>query len=177
MHPLLINSPDALKRRNFDCAVRSFRKSLCINTPSLEKTHQEKICTLSTARLRDPWVFDDARNLEPAGIAWPRSKFGRRGEDLFVSPQSGYGQYLHEIGAHFDEEITLDDASQIIRDLLNCMSKYGLVEKVREPGAVQGSDCYSYQVPASVFVWTKGNGVPPEPTEGHSCERGRTRIQ
>ena len=43
---------------------------------------------------------------------WPK------GEDLFVSPQSGYGQYLRrEIGAHFDEKITLDDASQIIRDL------------------------------------------------------------
>jgi very-short-patch-repair endonuclease/predicted RNA-binding Zn-ribbon protein involved in translation (DUF1610 family) len=161
-HPLLINSPDALKKEISTVLLDLLRKSLCINTPSLEKTHQEKICTLSTARLRDPWVFDDARNLEPAGIAWPRSKFGRRGEDLFVSPQSGYGQYLRrEIGAHFDEKITLDDASQIIRDLLNCMSKYGLVEKVREPGAVQGSDCPGYQVPASVFVWTKGNGIPP----------------
>ena len=110
------------------------RKSLCINTPSLEKTHQEKICTLSKARLRYPWVFDDVGNLKPAGIAWPRSKFGRSGEHLFVSPQSGYGQYLRrEIGAHFDEKITLDDASQIIRDLLNCMSQFGLVEKVRKP--------------------------------------------
>ena len=30
-------------------------------------------------------------------------------------------------------KITLDDASQIIRDLLNCMSKYGLVEAFVSP--------------------------------------------
>ncbi|MDC3284697.1 DEAD/DEAH box helicase [Opitutales bacterium] len=161
-HPLLINASDSLVKEISFVLLDLLRKSLCIKTPSLEKTHQEKICTLSTARLQDPWVFDDQKKLELAGFAWPRSKFGRRRDDLFVSPQSGYGQFIRRVlGAHYEEKISMDDTSQIIRDLLNCMSKYGLVERVREPGSVQGADCPGYQIPASVFIWTKGDGIPP----------------
>ena len=160
-HELLLNCPPERKKELIRIFLDLLRRSLCIKTDSLERIPQERMCTTSSARLRDPWVFDDFKDLERSGIAWPRSRFGRARDDLFVSPQSNYGQYLRRQGVLRDEgRITLEETGQVIRDLFRCLSKYGLVEQVRDVDPNRG-DAPGYQVPASVFIWREGDGSTP----------------
>lgn len=138
------------------------RRSLAVKEDSLNPNYQDRISEQSRQRLCDPWVIEDPRDMVRAGVAWPRSRGSKeRGEDIFISPQSSFGQFLRRPGILPDlgERLTLDDTGQIIQDLFKRLRPWGLVEEVRSPR--EGAQTPGYQVPASVMLWKAGDGSHP----------------
>lgn len=140
------------------------RRNLIIKEDSLTPIHQERISEQSRQRLKElsPWRIEDPEAMVRAGVAWPRSRGPReRSEDLFLSAQSNFGMFLGQRGVLplVSGSLSLDDRTTIIRDLLDGLRVWGLVEEVRSArvdGEVPG-----YQVPASIMKWIPGNGNRP----------------
>lgn len=137
------------------------RRGLALREDSLTPAYQERIATQSTQRLRDPWLIEDQRTMETACVAWPRpSMTSEYRNDLFVSPQSAFGLYLRRSGVlppTNGKDGKLKATQEIIDALFRCLTRYGLVEQVREPA--NGTACGGYQLPSSVLIWLSGDGT------------------
>jgi len=140
------------------------RRSLIIKEDSLTPIHQERICEQSRQRLKElsPWRIEDPETMIHSGVVWPRSRgTHERREDLFISAQSNFGMYLRRPGIlpQLTGHLSLDDTTQVIRDLLDSLRIWGLVEVVRT--ANNNDSLVGYQVPASVMRWVPGDGSEP----------------
>lgn len=138
------------------------RRTLAIKEDSLNPNYQEQISERSRQRLREPWVIEDSRDMVRAGVAWPRSRMDQdRPEDICISPQSGFGQFLRRPGVlpHLGDRLTLEDTGAIILGLFRCLKPWGLVEEVRSPR--EGRQVAGYQIPSSIMIWKAGDGSRP----------------
>lgn len=138
------------------------RRSLAIKEDSLNSNYQDRISEQSRQRLCEPWVIEESWDMVRAGIAWPRSRMDReRGEDVCISPQSNFGQFLRRPGVLPDlgQRLSLDDTGDIIVSLFRCLKPWGLVEEVRS--AREGSQVPGYQIPSSIMIWKAGDGSKP----------------
>lgn len=161
-HATLIAATPEQRKQIIRVLLDHLRRSLAVKEDSLNSTYQERISEQSRQRLCEPWVIEDARDMVRAGVAWPRSRMDReRAEDVFISPQSNFGQYLRRPGVLPDlgGRLSLDDTLNIILSLFRCLKPWGLVEEVRSPK--EGSDVHGYQVPSSVMIWRHGDGSRP----------------
>ena len=160
-HPALAQA--SVERRVEVCRVLLdlMRRSLAIKVEYLDQEFQERLLLQSSQRLRPPWGFDEneqARDLEHAAVLYPRSH--RRGQDyggdLFVSPRSGFGQYLRRPRILDAGHFSLEDTDRIIADLLRALRAGGVVTVVREPR--NEGDAPGYQLLADCMVWKAGDG-------------------
>ncbi len=140
------------------------RRSLAIKEDSLTPIQQERISEQSRQRLKElsPWRIDDPSTMVKAGIAWPRSRPPKpRHEDVFLSAQSNFGMFLRQGGVlpQVNGHLSLDDTTTIIRDLLDSLRVWGLVEVVRS--AEDSDGVPGYQVPSSIMKWISGDGSNP----------------
>lgn len=140
------------------------RRNLIVKEDSLTPIHQERISEQSRQRLKElsPWRIDDPGTMVRAGVMWPRSRTPKaRSEDIFLSAQSNFGMFLGQRGVLplLNGSLSLDDRTQIIKDLLDGMRVWGLVEEVRS--AKDGEGVPGYQVPSSIMRWNPGDGSEP----------------
>ena len=161
-HGALIAASPEQRENIIRVLLDHLRRSLAIKEDSLDPNYQDRTSEQSRQRLCDPWVIEDSRDMVRAGVAWPRSRGEReRAEDIFISPQSNFGQFLRRSGVLPDlgNRLTLDDTGQIIQDLFKRLRPWGLVEEVRSPP--KGTLTPGYQLPASVMLWQTGDGSRP----------------
>lgn len=126
---------------------------------------REEFGTLQRAseeRLISPWVLADGD--QPAiGTAYPRgSRPGVDRAGIFLSGRGKFGKYL--IRTHFKNEISTDEAQQIIVDLLKALTEVNLLVEVEtQPGNSRrhkrsGPISTGYRIAAHALIWRAGAG-------------------
>jgi len=174
-HPALRRASPEDRAKVAKVLLDHMRRELAIKVDYLDERFQDSLRQQSSAKLIPPWALDEDERLETARVLYPRSR--RPGDyqgHLFLSGRSGFGQYLRRPGTLPGAgRLTVEDAEQLIRDLLACLKRAGLVEEVDPPrrdGQVGG-----YQLPAAAMVWKAADGsvgfhdpirVPRAPEEG-----------
>ncbi len=177
-HPALAHA--SVNQRVDICRVLLdlMRRSLAIKVEYLDQAFQERLLLQSSQKLLPPWGFDEneqVRDLEHAAVLYPRAYRRNQdyGGDLYLSPRSGFGQYLRRPQTLGAGRLSLDDTSHIIEGLLNALQIGGLITVVREPhdtGEMPG-----YQLLADSMTWKAGDGTrayydpirqPTMPSEG-----------
>jgi ATP-dependent helicase YprA (DUF1998 family) len=175
-HETLRSAGPAVRQAVCKTLLDFMRRELAIKVDYLDERFQEALLQLSNQRLRTPWGFDENERPVHATILLPRS---RRPDDYrgftFLSPRSGFGQYLRRPNTfpRGRPKLKLADTEKIIRDLLEALRKAGLVEAVRD--ADTNDDTPGYQLVAGSMRWLAGDGttafhdpirVPNQPAEG-----------
>lgn len=163
-HSELVAASHDQRARIITVLVDHLRRNLIIKEDSLTPIHQERISEQSRQRLKElsPWRIDDPSIMVRAGVAWPRSRTPRsHSEDLFLSAQSNFGMFLGQKGVLplLNGSLSLDDRTAIIRNLLDGLRVWGLVEEVRSGKDSEGVP--GYQVPSSIMRWSPGDGSEP----------------
>ena len=161
-HGALLAATPEQRKHIIRILLDHLRRSLAVKEDSLNLNYQERISEQSRQRLREPWVIEDARDMVHGGVAWPRTRMDReRQEDVCISAQSNFGLFLRRPGVLPDlgERLTLEDTSEIILSLFQCLKPWGLVEEVRSPR--DGSLVPGYQIPSSLMLWKAGDGSRP----------------
>lgn len=116
----------------------------------------------SEERLVDPWVLATSDSPR-VGTAFPQSsKPGLSRSGLFLSGRGKFGKYLRRV--HF-ADLSIDDAQQLIEQLLAVLAGAGLVTKVDvappRPGRYRrsgGPAITGYRVSAACLIWRVGTG-------------------
>jgi ATP-dependent helicase YprA (DUF1998 family)/very-short-patch-repair endonuclease len=164
VHDELVAASHEQRRRMITVLLDHLRRNLIIKEDSLTPIHQERISEQSCQRLKElsPWRIEDPSTMVRGGIAWPRSRGPKeRAEDLFLSAQSNFGMFLNRRGnlPLLNGSLSLDVRTVIIRDLLDGLRVWGLVEDVRS--ATEEDGVPGYQVPSSIMRWNPGDGTEP----------------
>ncbi|MEZ4218985.1 MAG: DEAD/DEAH box helicase, partial [Myxococcota bacterium] len=180
-HPALAEASPDDRFKVAKVLLDLMRRELAIKVDALQSDAQEKIVARSRQRLISPWAIDEAEEnaLEHSKILLPRSRSKSDSrEHFFLSPRSGFGQYLARGSTFPDygEYLDLENRGRIACDLLAALKVAGIVEAVEEPR--DADDVPGYQIVASSMVWKAGDGsrpfrdairVPrPSQTGGHS---------
>ena len=164
-HPLLAAATPAQRARIGRTLLDFMRRSLAIRVDYLRPDWQEGMKLRSSQHLLAPWSIDEQERLEHAAIAYPRSmkKVAAHdyGGNLYISALGGFGQFLRRPATFPDAtaRVTVEDARQLIPDVLEAMRVGGLVtvaDPPTEPDAVPG-----YQVTAASMQWIAGDGTHP----------------
>lgn len=178
-HPALTTASPETRMAIAKTLLDYMRRELTIKVDYLSKTYQERIQQLSSQRLQAPWAIDEDEKMEYASTLLPRaSGADSDGNFTYVSARGGFGMYLRRATtlpeyAQVQGKITLEDTTQIIRDLLEGLRVAGLVEVTHE--AKKEDEVHGYQLVASAMRWYAGNGerafhdpirVPSESQEG-----------
>ncbi len=135
------------------------RRELAIKVDYLDSRFQESIQQQSSQRLIAPWAIDENEKMDFAPILFPRSRMpGDYLGNEYLSARGGFGQYLRRNTTFMgvSKPLRLEDTEQIIKQLLEALRVGGLVERVAEPQ--DPHDVPGYQLPASVMMWTVGDG-------------------
>jgi superfamily II DNA/RNA helicase/very-short-patch-repair endonuclease len=141
------------------------RRELAIKVDYLNLSMQESIQQQSNQRLVAPWALDENETRqEYAAILFPKKKEkeDHRG-NLYLSGLSSFGAYIRRPST-FEEytdkpKLSVDEAQEIIVQLLEGLREGGLVERVvdsREKGDPGG-----FQLPAATIIWKAGEGKQP----------------
>ena len=135
------------------------RRNLCVRTSFLTEEGGERIKSLSEAHLISPWALTDESPTR-AGITYPRSrkKGDRSVTDLFVSGLSAYGRWLrHRSGLKTltGAKLSVQEAEDTIRALLEVLKVEGLVEKVYE----KTGETPGFQINEAALQWGPGDGT------------------
>jgi very-short-patch-repair endonuclease len=180
-HPVLCGASPEIRANVSTVLLDHLRRELCVKVDYLDQGFQERLTQASSQHLRSPWAIDENEKLEHASIALPRSeRTSDYGGWTHLSARSGFGQYLRRRGTFPTnaQALTLNETSEIIRDLLEALRVAGLVVRVREPE--DQDDVPGYQVSASALRWTAGDGnralhdpirVPKAPEAGKKPNR------
>ncbi len=180
-HPVLSGADPAVRMAISKVLLDYLRRELCVKVDYLDQAFQERLTQSSSQHLRSPWAIDENERLEHASLAVPRSaRAGDYGGWTNLSSRSGFGQYLRRRGTFpaAVHALSLNETSEIIRDLLEVLRVAGLVVRVREPE--DADDVPGYQVSASALRWVPGDGtralhdpirVPKVPETGRNPNR------
>ena len=138
------------------------RRSLAIKVDYLDIQFQERIQQQSNQRLKAPWAIDEKETMVSAAVIYPRGKIREdfRG-NVYLSPRSGYGQYLRrrETFPEFTPKLGTEDTAVILRQLLKVLRVAGLVEEVAPPEHDDAAP--GYQLPGAALRWVAGDGTKP----------------
>jgi ATP-dependent helicase YprA (DUF1998 family) len=164
-HPALREAPAAVRLKLCRTLLDEMRRELAIKVNYLEPYSQEKIKQQSNQLLVPPWGLDEDEELLYASrvFAHPRSRNHDRESvsNRYFSGLSRFGRYVrHELIAALGSnlQLTTDERQQIIRELLACLSKAGLVEAVTADERGMGP---GYQLSAAAMCWRPGDGRTP----------------
>jgi len=140
------------------------RRELAVKVDYLSPSYQESLLQRSRLRLQPPWGLDENEKVHEmvhASVLYPRSRRQKDyGGDLFLSAQSGYGQYLRRSPAarRHGLRLTLEETGKILRELLDRLRLHGLIDVVRETNT-ETHDPPGYQINAAAMVWKAGDGA------------------
>lgn len=161
-HPALRSATPETRQAVARTLLDFMRRELAIKVDYLQPDFQERMQQQSAQKLTSPWAIDEQERLEHAATLYPRpSRPHDFGGDVYLSPRSGFGQYLRRAitFAGFDHPVRTDDTAEIIRDLLEALRVGGLVEITSPPR--NDDEVPGYQLPASAMTWAAGNGSRP----------------
>jgi ATP-dependent helicase YprA (DUF1998 family)/very-short-patch-repair endonuclease len=162
-HPALVGASPETRLRVSKVLLDYMRRELAIKVDYLNSAHQETLKQLSSQKLRTPWAMDENERLEHAAVLFPRPR--RAHEEylgnIFLSARGGYGQFLRRRTnfPDYQGKLSLDEAQEIIQQLLEALRIGGLVEIVEE--SKQPAEVNGYQIPASALIWLAGDGTKP----------------
>jgi len=161
-HPALAQASPENRSQVASVLLDFLRRELAVKVDYLTQFYQEGLLQRSRQRLQPPWGVDEneqVRDMVHASVVFPRSRRQNDyGGDTFLSPQSGYGQYIRRSPIARGHQLRLTDTEQILRELLDRLRQHGLVEIVREAG--QGEDDQpGYQINAAAMIWKAGDGT------------------
>jgi len=162
-HEAILEAEPEVRKKILHVLLDWMRRELAIKATYLDQSEQERILQQSRQRLIPPWGFDESeqpRHLVHSSILYPRSrqKGCDYGGDVFLSPRSGFGQYLRRQHTFpgYGGRLKMDETDHLIKDLLQGLVAYGIIEKVREPQKEE--DVPGYQIVADAMVWRAGGG-------------------
>ncbi|MEG9514638.1 protein kinase [Saccharopolyspora indica] len=137
------------------------RRELAIDV-QLFREEFETLKRASEERLTSPWVLSDSDQPKIA-TAYPRgSRPGMDRTGLFLSGRGKFGKYL--IRTHFKNQITPDEAQEIIADLLKALTEVNLLVEVEtQPEYARrykrsGPTTTGYRIAAHALIWHAGSG-------------------
>lgn len=135
------------------------RRNLSVRTTFLTEEGHEKIKSQSEAHLIDPWALADESPARSA-ITYPRSKKKgeRTGSGHYLSGLSSYGRWLRHRSGLMNPDgsrLSVQDAEDVIRALLEVMKVESLVEKVDDPK----DDVPGFQINEGTLQWGPGDGT------------------
>jgi len=159
-HALLAGADPTVRMAISKVLLDYLRRELCVKVDYLDHAFQERLTQASSQHLVSPWAIDENERLEHASVAIPRSaRAGDYGGWTNLSSRSGFGQFLRRRGTFpaAARALSLNETSEIIRDLLEVLRVAGLVVRVREPE--DQDDVPGYQVSASALRWVPGDGT------------------
>ncbi len=162
-HTALVSASPNVRHTVARTLLDYLRRELAIETEYLEPVSQESIQRLSKQHLVEPWSIDEDEKMTHAAIAFPHSRSGKKNyeENIYVSPRSGFGQYLRRMPTFpdYNEKISLDETQTIIEQMFEMLRLAGLVKIVAEAEGDNGKP--GYQVLADGMVWQAGSGEEP----------------
>ncbi|HOG26889.1 MAG TPA: DEAD/DEAH box helicase [Candidatus Cloacimonas sp.] len=157
-HPALSSCDHQARYNILKTLLELMRRSLTIKVNYLDPRFQDIMLQNSHQRLIPPWGFDEStqsRNLTYASILYldPNSNARNRGSNLYVTPRSSYGQYLRRATTFKDYKTTIDlqQTKTIIENLIDRLTRYGIIEKVDDKNN-------GYQLVADSIIWKQGDG-------------------
>lgn len=157
-HPALRDADAALREQVCRVLFDHLRRSLAIDARDLEPASIEQLGRESDTLLRDEWSLDDASLKLVAPVAWPRSipeHEGRNDEDLPISAQSRYGQYLRRRSIF--GSMPVEETQAIIESLFQVLDGHYL-QRARSPRGK--SAAHGYRLRCDTMVWLLGDGKP-----------------
>jgi len=159
-HPALSTASPEIRKKTLKVLLDFMRRELIIKVNYLDPQFQEQLQQQNNQLLTGQLALDDNEKLEYAKILFPRArKHYDSGGNIFLSPRSGFGQFIGRINTFpdFHEKLNTNDKEQIIHELLYALKIAGIVTeviKVKEEGNVPG-----YQLAASAIIWKAGDGT------------------
>jgi ATP-dependent helicase YprA (DUF1998 family) len=161
-HPALKTASPETRYKIAIVLLDFMRRELANNVNYLDSNFQEQLQQQNNQFLSGQLALDEDESLEHAKILFPRSQ--RKGDfrgSMYLSPRSGYGQFLGRINTFpdFPEKLKVGDKEQIIRELINALKVAGIVKEVMP--AKDKDDVAGYQLAASALLWTAGDGTKP----------------
>jgi len=193
-HDALRRATPDIRREIAKTLLDYMRRELAIKVDYLNTTYQEILQQQSSQRLIAPWALDENEAWVYATVLFPRSRTRDDFRDnMYLSGLSSFGQYLKRTFRYKDlGNLKTDDVQLVIEQLLEGLSRAGLVEMVVEPR--QKHEKPGYQLPASAIIWSVGDGtrafhdpirVPRAPQHGryvnpffrHYYQNGAKRLQ
>ena len=161
-HPALVGATPETRFAVAKVLLDFMRRSLAIKVDYLDIQFQERIQQQSNQRLKAPWAIDEKETMVSAAVIYPRGKIREdfRG-NVYLSPRSGYGQYLRrrETFPEFTPKLGTEDTAVILRQLLKVLRVAGLVEEVAPPEHDDAAP--GYQLPGAALRWVAGDGTKP----------------
>ncbi|MEY9956697.1 protein kinase [Streptacidiphilus sp. MAP5-52] len=150
------------------------RRALAIEVECFGEQEFDSLRLGSEQRLIDAWVL--SKNDRPeAGTAYPRSApRGSRRADLHLSGRGKVGRYLRRRGTFpgHAHPISVDDAQQLIAEMLDVLTSAGLLVKILPTAAADrfrrgtanrpwaaADTGPGYRIPASSLIWRAGDGT------------------
>jgi len=162
-HPALQKATSEQRLHVAGVLLDFMRRELAIKVDYLTTTYQEGLLQRSRQRLLPPWGLDEneqVRDMVHSAVLFPRSR--RRGDyggDVYLSPQSGFGQFLRRspvVTAHAGH-LSLVETCRIIEELLDRLRLHGILVAVSNGN--EGTDPPGYQLNAASMVWKSGDGT------------------
>jgi len=156
-HAILAGASPETRKSVSVMLLNYMRRRLAIKVDYLKPEFQESIRQQSSQNLIKPWKIDDDEKLHHAAIVFPRARNkGQKeyGGDLFVSPRSSVGGWLRKAFFEWPDPIRMDDTEPLIAALFEALARGGLIESVM----ADSNNGDGYQIPASVMVWSAGDG-------------------
>ncbi|MEI6314282.1 MAG: DEAD/DEAH box helicase, partial [Syntrophus sp. (in: bacteria)] len=161
-HPALVGATPETLVTVTKLLLDFMRRSLAIKVDYLDVQFQERIQQQSNQRLKSPWAIDEKETMISAATIYPRGRItGDFGGNIYLSPRSGYGQYLRrrETFPDFPSKLKTEDIGIILRQLFQVLRVAGLVEEVAPPD--RNGDAPGYQLPGAALRWIAGDGSKP----------------
>lgn len=161
-HPALVGATPETRFAVAKVLLDFMRRSLAIKVDYLNIQFQERIQQQSNQRLKAPWAIDEKETMVSAAVIYPRGRMREDfGGNIYLSPRSGYGQYLkrRETFPEFAPRLGTQDTTVILRQLLKVLQVAGLVEEVAPPD--RNDEAPGYQLPGAALRWIAGDGTKP----------------
>ncbi|MGH2509971.1 MAG: helicase-related protein, partial [Ktedonobacteraceae bacterium] len=140
--------------------LNHMRRELAIKVDYLDPARSEELKQQSSQHLIAPWALDEDEDLLYATRLFPRKR--EEGDDRserYLSGLSSYGRYVRRILRQQGQNLHVDEAQQVIRDVLSTLKVAGLVEEVVEARGKGENAVPGYQLPASAMIWRTGSGT------------------
>lgn len=158
-HEALVGATPETRAEVCQTLLDFMRRGLAIKVNVLDEQNQEAIKARSFSLLKDPWALGEDEVMEHSAVLFARSRKPREGsENIFLSSMSGFGLYLRRSTTFPGTgELKKHDTEQIIRELLEALCTYGLIERVE---GEEEDDC-GYQLQPDAMIWKAGDGSLP----------------
>jgi ATP-dependent helicase YprA (DUF1998 family) len=158
-HHLLRNADDAFRGEIAAALLDELRRFLVIDVPYLTEPGFRTMQLLSEQHLREPWAVPSEERAPLARVAYvgsrPKGVKSKRQRDMYVSGRSAFGRYLIRAYAVRRQRPNRDDATEMIRDLLDVLQEGGLLTHVPPEHAGEAT---GYRLKAARIRWLAGDG-------------------